>query len=135
MMIAGGVYGYYWQRGWWRCDLLVSSLDAECHGFCVAAGVRHAPISPSCSLIASAQTSAAGEEYQQRLQNFVEELKSLPVAVHTAAANEQHYEVLPPPPLHDGTRLLQLGTSRGAAGLTAGRRCRQTTFCCAWGDI
>ena len=42
---------------------------------------------------ASIQTSAQGEEYQRRLQAFVDELKSMPVAVQTLAANEQHYEV------------------------------------------
>ena len=40
-----------------------------------------------------AQTSADGEEYQQKLQAFVDELKGMPVAVQTLAANEQHYEV------------------------------------------
>lgn len=39
------------------------------------------------------QTSAKGEEYQTRLQGFVDELKSSPVAIQTDAANEQHYEV------------------------------------------
>lgn len=33
------------------------------------------------------------EEYQQRRQKFVEELKGLPIAIQTAAANEQHYEI------------------------------------------
>jgi hypothetical protein len=33
------------------------------------------------------------EERTQYKMRFVEELKVLPVAVHTAAANEQHYEV------------------------------------------
>ena len=33
------------------------------------------------------------EEYQARLQGFVEELKSLPIAIQTKTANEQHYEV------------------------------------------
>ena len=36
---------------------------------------------------------SSGEEFQQRLQAFVEELKSMPVAVETDTANEQHYEV------------------------------------------
>ena len=31
----------------------------------------------------------------RKVQTFVEELKTLPIAVQTAAANEQHYEVLP----------------------------------------
>ena len=34
-----------------------------------------------------------GEEFQARLQVFVEELKKLPVAIETDSANEQHYEV------------------------------------------
>lgn len=33
------------------------------------------------------------EERTQQKVRFVEELKVLPVAVQTAAANEQHYEV------------------------------------------
>ena len=41
----------------------------------------------------SSQTSASGEDYQQKLQDFVDELKGMPVAVQTLAANEQHYEV------------------------------------------
>lgn len=40
------------------------------------------------------QGYAGGEEaMQQRLQAFVDELKTMPVAVDTSAANEQHYEV------------------------------------------
>ena len=34
-------------------------------------------------------------EQLRKVQAFVEELKTLPIAVQTAAANEQHYEVLP----------------------------------------
>ena len=30
---------------------------------------------------------------QQRLQAFVDELKTMPVAIQTQEANEQHYEV------------------------------------------
>lgn len=36
---------------------------------------------------------ASGEEYLERLQAFVDELKGMPVAIQTTAANEQHYEV------------------------------------------
>jgi cyclopropane-fatty-acyl-phospholipid synthase len=36
------------------------------------------------------------ERQQARLQRFVQQLRDSPVAIHTAAANEQHYE-LPPP--------------------------------------
>lgn len=39
------------------------------------------------------ETTVSGEEYERRLQEFVDELKSMPIAVQTAAANEQHYEV------------------------------------------
>lgn len=38
-------------------------------------------------------TPASGEEFYAKLQEFVEELKQMPVAVQTDAANEQHYEV------------------------------------------
>eukprot|EP00887_Chlorella_sp_A99_P007144 scaffold2.g7144.t1 len=34
---------------------------------------------------------ASGEEYLERLQAFVDELKGMPVAIQTTAANEQHY--------------------------------------------
>jgi cyclopropane-fatty-acyl-phospholipid synthase len=34
-----------------------------------------------------------GEDHQSRLQLFVEDLKSMPVAINTAEANIQHYEV------------------------------------------
>lgn len=33
------------------------------------------------------------EQQLERKMAFVQELKVLPIAVHTAAANEQHYEV------------------------------------------
>jgi len=39
------------------------------------------------------QRRATGEDYQRKLQAFVEELKTMPVAVQTEAANAQHYEV------------------------------------------
>lgn len=80
-----------------------------------------------------AQTSARGEGYQTTLQAFVDELKSMPVAVQTAAANEQHYEVwraaccslwcMPTP----GGK-----TSRHDGDLMPMRRCPPSTFCCAW---
>lgn len=44
----------------------------------------------------AAQARQGGpEEQQQRKQTFVDELKSLPIAVQTSVANEQHYEVFP----------------------------------------
>ena len=40
------------------------------------------------------QEQKGGEQgMQERLQKFVEELKTMPVAIQTQAANEQHYEV------------------------------------------
>ena len=40
------------------------------------------------------QEQKGGEQaMQERLQRFVEELKTMPVAIQTQAANEQHYEV------------------------------------------
>ncbi|PSC74985.1 cyclopropane-fatty-acyl-phospholipid synthase [Micractinium conductrix] len=39
------------------------------------------------------ETAVAGEEYHARLQAFRDELAGMPVAVQTAAANEQHYEL------------------------------------------
>lgn len=41
------------------------------------------------------QRMAVGEEYQEKLEAFVEELKGMPIAIETDAANEQHYEVRP----------------------------------------
>lgn len=38
-------------------------------------------------------TPVQGDEFYAKLQEFVEELKGMPVAVQTEAANEQHYEV------------------------------------------
>ncbi|KAL4531491.1 hypothetical protein Ndes2526B_g04396 [Nannochloris sp. 'desiccata'] len=42
---------------------------------------------------AKESTPGSGEEFQEKMQAFVEELKNMPVAVETDAANEQHYEV------------------------------------------
>lgn len=39
------------------------------------------------------ETKATPELQQQAKQDLIQELKSSPIAVHTAAANEQHYEV------------------------------------------
>lgn len=39
------------------------------------------------------QRTAVGEEYQEKLEAFVEELKGMPIAIETDTANEQHYEV------------------------------------------
>lgn len=39
------------------------------------------------------ETTPCGEEYYRRLQAFRDELAGMPVAVQTAAANEQHYEL------------------------------------------
>ena len=41
-------------------------------------------------------TPSSGEEFYRRLQEFVEELKGMPVAIETDTANEQHYEVPTP---------------------------------------
>jgi hypothetical protein len=40
------------------------------------------------------------EQQLQRKVAFVQELKTLPIAIQTAAANEQHYEVGRWPPAH-----------------------------------
>ncbi len=46
-------------------------------------------------MICTVQSEEGGAAEQLRkVQAFVEELKTLPIAVQTAAANEQHYEVL-----------------------------------------
>lgn len=42
---------------------------------------------------AKESTPESGEAFQEKMQAFVEELKSMPVAVETDAANEQHYEL------------------------------------------
>lgn len=42
---------------------------------------------------AKESTPASGEDFYNQLQSFVEELKTMPVAIQTDAANEQHYEV------------------------------------------
>lgn len=49
-----------------------------------------APLTPLPALQSS---PTSGEEFERRLQEFVDGLKGMPVAVETDAANEQHYEV------------------------------------------
>ena len=52
---------------------------------------------PSLSLLPPRQQSHVSAELAAaRTQAFVDELRSMPVAVQTAAANEQHYEVPTP---------------------------------------
>ena len=41
----------------------------------------------------SAQARVPVDIFQQRKQAFIDELKTLPIALHTDTANEQHYEV------------------------------------------
>lgn len=57
------------------------------------------------------------EQQLQRKVAFVQELKTLPIAIQTAAANEQHYEVrrwpcclAHPPPRHSKLSMLAEGT-------------------------
>lgn len=45
------------------------------------------------SIFKQARTGGAEEQLQKK-QAFVEELKSLPIAIETQVANEQHYEVI-----------------------------------------
>jgi hypothetical protein len=56
----------------------------------------------SCLLVAwlllLLQLGGTVEQQLERKMAFVRELKCLPVAVQTATANEQHYEVQLPPP-------------------------------------
>jgi hypothetical protein len=47
---------------------------------------------------AGVQMGGSLEQQLERKLTFVQELKCLPVAVQTAAANEQHYEVGPASP-------------------------------------
>lgn len=53
------------------------------------------------------------EQQLERKMAFVQELKCLPVAVQTAAANEQHYEVSRPPLPAGCPGPLPLGTPAG----------------------
>lgn len=48
---------------------------------------------PACALSLLLQMGGSLEQQLERKMAFVRELKCLPVAVQTAAANEQHYEV------------------------------------------
>ena len=57
-----------------------------------AAAAQH-PTTTTAPAAPSPQTTCSGEEHQRRLQAFVDELKTMPIAVETDAANEQHYEV------------------------------------------
>ena len=56
--------------------------------FMIRKGIRHL-----LAKRAAESTPKSGVEYYEELQKFVSELKSMPVAVQTDAANEQHYEV------------------------------------------
>lgn len=56
--------------------------------FVVRAGIRHL-----LSQRAVCSTTASGEEYEDRLASFINELKQMPIAINTRDANEQHYEV------------------------------------------
>lgn len=42
-----------------------------------------------------AETAGGGEQIQERFQKLCAEIRKSPIAVHTRAANEQHYEVPP----------------------------------------
>lgn len=44
-------------------------------------------------IVIAVQMAGSLEQQLERKMAFVQELKCLPVAVQTAAANEQHYEV------------------------------------------
>ena len=46
------------------------------------------------------QAAVPVEKLQEKKQSFVDELKTLPIALHTDKANEQHYEVRLTPLLH-----------------------------------
>jgi hypothetical protein len=54
-------------------------------------------------LVLGLQAQCSQEELHVKKSAFVAELKTLPIAVHTAEANEQHYEVR-----HDGWTGLQV---------------------------
>lgn len=56
--------------------------------FLLRAGMRHL-----LGQRAKETSPASSEEFYRRLQAFRDELAGMPVAVQTAAANEQHYEV------------------------------------------
>jgi len=98
---------------------------------------------------------------QQRLMDFVEELKASPIAINTADANEQHYEVpaafydlvlgnfskyssaLYPPntPVSKASELLDeaeqamLKLYAERAGVTAGKPLRILDMGCGWGSV
>lgn len=55
---------------------------------------QHLP--PPSSSSPSQQSHVSAEVAAARTQAFVDELRSMPVAIQTAAANEQHYEVPTP---------------------------------------
>ncbi|KAI8110508.1 hypothetical protein M9435_002182 [Picochlorum sp. BPE23] len=56
--------------------------------FMIRRGIRYL-----LSKRAATSSPKDGTEFYEKLQDFVEELKEMPVAVQTDAANEQHYEV------------------------------------------
>ena len=81
------------------------------------------------------QRAAIGEDYQLKLQAFVDELKTMPIAVETDAANEQHYEVGSPCTSYlaqyVGEHLLFKHLKPGRACCS----CRRATSSSAWESI
>ena len=66
-----------------------------CSLACAASKCQSGSVLPSyLGCVVQSEEGGAAEQLR-KVQAFVEELKTLPIAVQTAAANEQHYEVLP----------------------------------------
>lgn len=70
-----------------RCVLRLVEKDVVPDAL-IRAGIRHL----ISKRVASTSTKS-GEEYYQRLQEYVDGLKGMPVAEQQEAANEQHYEL------------------------------------------
>ena len=80
----------------WRspvCSRLSSSSSSSRRHRPAASGLARCLLLPEAALPLLQTSSCSGEEFYRRLQAFRDELASMPVAVQTAAANEQHYEL------------------------------------------
>ena len=61
---------------------------------CEASNSQTGSVLPPYLVCVLQSEEGGAAEQLRKVQAFVEELKTLPIAVQTAAANEQHYEVL-----------------------------------------
>eukprot|EP00889_Picochlorum_renovo_P004093 jgi/Picre1/31123/NNA_006477.t1 len=106
--------------------------------FMIRKGIRYL-----LSKRAATSSPKDGTEFYEKLQDFVDELKEMPVAVQTDAANEQHYEKRDEPrrcrvemlqvcceraKLCDGQSILELGCGWGSLSLFMAEKYPKSTI-------